>query len=124
GLGGVVTLSGTNTYSGPTQVSNAGILSVPAVTNGGVAGPLGAAANSPGNLVLGGVAYLGSNFSYSGGGGTLRYTGPTAATDRGLTLPEAFSPSTVEVTTAATNLTIAGKLTGPGGLVKAGAGAL
>ncbi len=68
---GTQTLSGTNTYDGVTTI-NGGVLSVSTINNGGVAGNLGQAANTPDKLVL--------------NGGTLRYTGATASTDRNFTV--------------------------------------
>ena len=47
------TLTAANTYTGPTYVAPDVILAVPAVANGGVASPLGAASNAVGNLLLG-----------------------------------------------------------------------
>jgi len=69
--GGRVTLSGANTYTGPT-VLGCGTLAVDALANGGAASPIGASSASASNLLL--------------GPGTLHYTGPSTATDRGFTL--------------------------------------
>ena len=55
-----LTLSGANTYAGPTTIS-AGILAVSSLADGGTASNLGASTNAAANLVL--------------NGGTLRYTG-------------------------------------------------
>jgi len=85
---GVWSLTNNNTYTGVTTISG-GTLAVATLTNGGVAGPLGQASNARANLVL--------------SGGTLSYTGATAATDRGFTLS---GSSTVDVNTAATALTL------------------
>ena len=68
---GVWTLTNANTYTGVTTL-NAGVLSVASLPDGGVAGPIGAATSAAGNLVL--------------NGGTLRYTGAGASTDRLFTL--------------------------------------
>ena len=105
---GTLTMSGTNTYTGVTTLS-AGTLSVSAIGNGGVSGNLGQATNAAANLVL--------------SGGTLKYTGATASTDRNYTLTAATT-STVEVTNSAT-LTISGASTATtGALTKTGLGTL
>jgi fibronectin-binding autotransporter adhesin len=105
----ILTLSGTNIYTGATTISS-GILAVATIGNGGVAGNLGQATTAAGNLVI--------------GGGTLRYTGATASTDRSFTLTAA-STGTVDVSTAASVLTISGASAATtGALTKAGAGTL
>lgn len=102
-----VTLSGTNSYTGVTTITE-GILSVATIGNGGVAGNLGQASTAAGNLVL--------------NGGTLQYTGLTATTNRNFTL-SAGTSSTINVTT--NTLTISGaSVASTGALTKAGAGTL
>ena len=64
-------LGGANTYTGATWLT-AGTLSINTFTNGGIASPLGASSSNAVNLVF--------------NGGTLRYTGPTAASDRFFTI--------------------------------------
>jgi fibronectin-binding autotransporter adhesin len=68
---GTTTLSGLNTYTGPTTVSN-GTLSVASLANGSSPSGLGASSSAASNLVI--------------NGGTLRYTGPAASTERLFTL--------------------------------------
>jgi len=105
----VITMSGTNTYTGITTITK-GTLSVATIGNGGVAGNLGKATNAAANLVL--------NASI------LQYTGATASTDRNFTLTNAAT-STIDVTVAATTLTISGASTAiAGNLTKIGAGTL
>jgi fibronectin-binding autotransporter adhesin len=110
GQSSIVTLAGTNTYTGPTVLGFLAEASVASLPNGGVAGPLGASSSAPANLMIGGL-------------GTLQYTGATTTTDRGMTL-SGSGFNTVEVTNAATNLTLTGQIVGTGTLTKAGAGTL
>jgi fibronectin-binding autotransporter adhesin len=106
---GRLILSNTNTFTGVTSI-NGGTLSVATIGNGGVAGNLGQAAIAAGNLVL--------------GGGTLQYTGATASTNRNFTLT-ATTSSSIEVSQAATVLTMTGANTATTGqLTKTGAGTL
>lgn len=110
--GGLSTLSGVNTYTGVTRIGG-GTLSVGTIGDGGVAGNMGAASNAADRISL-------------GNGGTLRYTGSTASTDRAFTL-DAFltANANIEITAAATNLTMSGGSAGTtGGLAKIGAGTL
>jgi len=67
GIGGTLTLTGSNTYTGGTVVS-AGVLSIATLANGGVASNIGASSNIASSLLL--------------NGGTLRYTGSAVSTDR------------------------------------------
>jgi len=104
---GTLTLSGTNTYTGPTTLS-AGTLSVATINNGGTAGNLGQATNSVVNLVF--------------NGGTLQYTGANASTDRSFTI-NTGKTATIDVT--ANTLTMSGASTFTNGsLTKTGAGTL
>jgi filamentous hemagglutinin family protein len=105
---GTVILSGANTYTGATTIS-AGALSVATIGNGSVAGNLGAASAAAGSLVL--------------DGGTLQYTGVSAATDRVITLTPGSTASAIDVT--ANNLTLTSAIpASTGALTKLGAGAL
>jgi len=106
---GTMTVGNANIYTGATTI-NAGVLSISTIGNGGAPSSLGASAITAANLTL--------------GGGTLQYTGATGSTDRNFVLT-ATTTSTVEVTTAATALTISGaSTTTTGVLTKAGAGTL
>ncbi len=106
---GTVTLTRANSYTGATTV-NGGILSVSSLANGGTASNIGASTNAAGNLVL--------------GGGILQYTGASVATDRNYTLT-AGTTSSIDVSNAATNLTIGGASAATtGALTKLGDGTL
>ncbi len=85
---GLVTLSGANSYTGATTVSQ-GTLSVNSIANGGVASAIGASTNAASNLVIQGA--------------TLRYTGASATSDRGFTIETngPIAASTIDVTQAA-----------------------
>lgn len=103
-----LTISGiSNTYTGVTRLQG-GTTSVDVLTDGGVAGPLGAASGDPANLVL--------------AGGILDYTGAALTVDRGFTVGGAGS-----AIRNASDLTVSGQVlsTGVGsGFVKQGAGNL
>ena len=104
---GTLSISTTNGYTGPTIVGG-GTLEVFNVADGGSASAIGAAASVSSNLVF-------------QGGTTFKYSGSTAATDRGATLNGAGA--TVDVPNGV-NLTLNGTLTGPGALTKYGSGTL
>jgi fibronectin-binding autotransporter adhesin len=104
---GTLTITTTNSYTGPTLVSG-GVLSVTTLANGGGNSGIGAAGSASANLVL--------------NGGTLRYTGASAGTDRAATL--GLNGGGIDVADSATTLTLNGSLTGDGGLAKSGDGVL
>jgi len=107
---GNLALSGVNTYTGVTTIGSGVTLSVATIGNGAVAGNLGQAGSAAANLVL--------------NGGTLRYTGVTASTDRNFTLG-AGTTSAIHVSTAATVLTMTGaSATTTGSINKTGDGVL
>ena len=106
---GTTTLSGVNTYTGVTTLSN-GTLSVATIGNGGAAGNLGQAAAAASNIVF--------------NGGTLAYTGATAATNRAFTI-NAGVAANIGVTNGTNTLTISGAVPATtGSLTKSGAGSL
>jgi len=103
-------LSNTNTYTGVTTIGSGVTLSVGTIGDGGVAGNLGQAAVAATNLVL--------------NGGTLRYTGATASTNRNFTLGAATT-SAIHVSNAAAVLTMTGASATTTGIInKTGDGVL
>lgn len=113
---GLLTIAATNTYTGPTTL-NAGILRIATVSNGGAAGMLGQSGSGASNLVF--------------NGGTLRYTGASASTDRGFTLGAGggtidVTNGTYNVDSGASTLTFSGSIPAfsSGSLTKAGYGTL
>lgn len=87
---GVLTLSGANTYTGPTVVTNA-VLEIKSLNNVAVANPLGKSSVDPANLVINN-----SELYYSGTA--------SASTDRGITVNNGIIKNDG-------NLTIGGKVT-------------
>jgi autotransporter-associated beta strand protein len=104
---GTLTILTANDYTGATIIQG-GTLVVSTLANGASASSIGSASSDPTNWVFNGT--------------TLRYTGPTASTDRGATLNAAGATIDVELETE--NLTLNGLWTGAGGLTKLGAGTL
>lgn len=84
---GVVSLTGANTYDGPTQIESGMRLSTNLLANGGSNSAIGKSSNAAGNLIF--------------NGGTLRYTGPAVSTDRSFTLTTAGG--TIETLTGSTS---------------------
>ncbi|MGY0798534.1 autotransporter-associated beta strand repeat-containing protein [Lysobacter sp. A286] len=111
GGAGLAVLTGANTYTGTTTLTD-GTLRVGSIGNGGVASNIGASTAASSNLVL--------------EGGTLQYGGATATTDRGFTLVNGSPSRTIEVSNGATDLTFTGQVTSPddAGFIKTGAGTL
>ncbi len=112
GAGLLILANNTSTYTGATIIT-AGTVSVATIGNAGTASALGAStvANPASNLVI--------------GGGTLRYTGATASSNRNFTLSAGSVSGAIEVTNAATNLTLSGSISSTtGALTKAGPGTL
>ena len=104
---GLVTISNTNSYSGPTAI-NAGTISVEHLSNIGTNGPLGSGTQ----IILGDVSTT----------GTLQYTGANVTMDRLVTLAE--GGGVLDVSNSAINQTLSGVISGAGGLTKTGAGTL
>ena len=105
---GVLTLgTANNDYTGVTRLEG-GTTSVGVLADGGVASGIGKSTATPANLVL--------------AGGTLSYTGPSVSIDRGYTV--AANGSGLDVSNAATNLTLSGPtvFTTAGGLIRTGPG--
>jgi autotransporter-associated beta strand protein len=98
GNGLLMMQGGANTYTGVTTIS-AGTLSVSNLFNGGAASDIGAANNSPTNLVL--------------NGGVLQYTGSGASIDRLFTVTS--GGGTIDASgTGALSLTNTGSINAPG----------
>jgi len=104
---GEASIATANTYTGATTVAG-GRLAVASLANGGSASPIGASSSASSNLVL--------------AGGTLAYTGATAATNRGFSTRGAGG--SFEVTAPGTTLTVSGNVSGTGTLAVSGTGTL
>jgi autotransporter-associated beta strand protein len=83
GASGIVYLTGSNTYTGPTILSGGAVLGVTNLANGGVASGIGASSSESANLVFNGgtLLYTGGNASFT----QLTQT-PSVSTDRLFTL--------------------------------------
>jgi fibronectin-binding autotransporter adhesin len=99
---GTLTISTTNSYTGPTTIGG-GVLEATLLAD--------AAVNSS----------IGSSDSLVFTGGTLKYPGDTVSINRGATFN---GNGAIEVSNSATALTISGTLAGPGALTKTGPGTL
>ena len=118
-----LTVLSNNNYSGATFVGYGGILAIPTIANGGAASPIGTSSSDLTNLLLGYAIGF-------GGRGDLMLTGTAAAysTDRGATVRGFYNfgdgGGAIGVQNAGTTLTWNGPITGPGELIKSGAGTL
>jgi fibronectin-binding autotransporter adhesin len=106
---GTLTLSGANVFTGSLSVQN-GTLSIPTINNASVAGPLG---NSATAVSLGAT----------GTTGNLKYTGTTATSTKPFALATGGTGS-FEVSSATTDLTLSGLISGSGNFIKEGDGTL
>ncbi len=104
---GRLTVLTQNDYTGPTVVRG-GIFDVTDLNVAGTPGPLGQAGAGPANLVF--------------HGSTFRIASAQAYTDRSITL--AAGPTTFDISPGNANVNLSGLITGPGALVKMGAGTL
>ncbi|MFT4175257.1 MAG: autotransporter-associated beta strand repeat-containing protein [Luteolibacter sp.] len=104
---GTLTISTANPYTGPTIV-NGGILSIDSLSDTGQPSPIGASSNDPSNFVINGA--------------TLRITGNSTGTFRGLTV--GASGATIEMPVSGAVLSLGGTITGSGSLTKTGLGRL
>ena len=104
---GTLTISTANDFTGPTIIGG-GVLAATQLANGGSPSSIGAAGKDSSSLII--------------AGGTLRYSGGSAATDRGATLNA--PGANFEVTTGGTTLTWNGTNIGGGSLAKSGPGTL
>lgn len=103
---GTLTILTTNTYTGPT-LFDGGVLATPNIAVSGSPSGIGAASSAPGNLIF--------------NGGTFAYTGPSAATDHGMTLTN--NGGAIDVTNGSA-LTLNGLIAGNGTLTVVDSGTL
>ncbi|MGK9286653.1 autotransporter-associated beta strand repeat-containing protein [Sinorhizobium meliloti] len=107
GAGTLTLANANNDFAGAVSVTG-GLLSVGTLPDGGLLSPIGQSSSDPANVTL--------------NGGGLQYTGITTSSNRGFTL--GGSGGTIDVSTAATTLTLDGPLVGAGKLTKNGDGTL
>lgn len=106
GNSGTLVLNGQNTYTGAT-VLHGGVIEFNSIANGGVASAIGASLEFPANWVM--------------DGGTYRYTGASASTNRGAKL---MRGTTLEIANSGTTLTANGSFEGEGDFILDGKGTL
>lgn len=104
---GTLTILTTNDYTGQTIVGG-GTLAIGLLGAAETPSAIGAANADPTNLVI--------------NSGTIRYFGPSTGINRGITIGS--TGATIDVSNAATTLTISGTITGDGVLTKIGPGQL
>ncbi len=104
---GKLIIATTNKYTGKTII-NDGTLEIASLSDGGENSQLGAASASPVNIQL--------------NGGKLSITGNNMSTNRGFTLGQ--NGGTISVGSTYTKMTVSGKVTGSGKLIKEGSGSL
>ncbi|ESZ15743.1 phosphomannomutase [Mesorhizobium sp. L2C085B000] len=110
GAGTLTLANANNDYVGVTTIAG-GTLAVSTLADGGLASGIGAASSNAANLIISSAA-------------NLKYTGASTSTNRSFTLGAGVTGGGVDVSNAATTLTMSGQATGSGILRKEGAGTL
>ncbi len=106
GNSGTLVLNGKNTYTGAT-VMHGGVVEFSSIANGGQPSAIGASQMFPANWIM--------------DGGTYRYTGASAATDRGAKIT---APSTLEIANSGATITASGSFEGTSDFTLDGKGTL
>ncbi len=106
GNSGTLVLKGQNTYTGATVLHD-GVIEFNTIANGGEASALGASLEFPANWVM--------------DGGTYRYTGASASTNRSAKL---MRNTTLEISGQGTTITASGSIEGEGNLTLDGKGTI